>query len=327
MKITLPDRLNDFTVKDVIASMEIDHSIHEITIDFSDLGVAYPIGTLAFAQYIKYNIINRNREFKYVSQNRFTAAIGYLTSVGFFKYLGADPPCTGTSRINKTYISMSTIEYSHLRSRMRDEENTNGNKMPIQEVIQEYSDNYSYWIFNKVEPVVAYCFREIIRNVFEHTNALYCSVFGQIYDKRDEIEICIADAGAGIRNTLARKYQECTDDEWALQNSILPGVTSGSVTNAGKYDNSGFGLYVLSEIAKKFGYMSLCSGEKLLRVDHRGVRMYDHNYLGTFVGLNLKYSKLLSDAGIIDNIIAEGECISNKLGINGTASTSSKNMT
>lgn len=326
MEIKLPSRLHDFTVQEVITEMEKKQIDDEVVVNLSELRVAYPIGTLAFAQYLKYNAMNRDRKIRFVSTNVHTAAIGYLTSVGFFKYFGEDPFKATDLRINKTYIPVSIINWSDLKSRVNDDEKTFGTKKLIQDIIEEYSDNYSAWMFNKIEPVISYCFREIIRNVFEHTNALYCSIFGQIYNQRNEIEICIADSGCGIRNSLSKKYIECTDDEWALSHAILPGITSESIKNSGMYDNSGFGLYVLSEIAKKFGYMVIASGEKLIRITGNDVKLHDYQYLGTMVGINFKYNELLKNKNIILDLIKEGESLSQKMDINGKASTSTKKI-
>lgn len=326
MKIILPSSLHEGTISSVIQQInDADGCDSDIVVDFSNLSFTFPIGTLILAQYLRYNRESKGRTVKFISSNIYLRAINYLTSVGFFKYFGENPFGANDLNKSKTYIPFSIIEWRDLQSRVNDEKK-DGHNYRIQDVICEYSDNYSGWMFGKIEPVISYCFREIIRNVFEHANCLYCSIFGQIYPTRDEIEICIADSGTGIRNTLSEVYKDCVDDEWALTHAILPGVTSGRVKMDSEYDNSGFGLYVLSRIAQKFGSMWLGSGEKFLKIDSKGSHLFDGFYPGTFVGINFKYRALLRHQEWIMQIIHEGESLSKKLGINGTASTSTKTL-
>lgn len=326
MHVYLPSSLHEGTISSVIKQInDADGADSEIVVNFSYLSFAFPIGALALAQYLKYNQEHKGRCIKFIGINYLSKAVGYLDSVGFFKYFGESPLRVKDFDKSKSYIPFSVIEWNILQSRVNDEK-LNGLAFTIQAAIEEYSENYSTWMFGKVEPVISYCFREIIRNVFEHTNCLYCSIFGQIYPLRDEIEICIADSGAGIRNSLAQCYDECTSDEWALQNAILPGITSGDVKTGSMYDNSGFGLYVLSRIAQKFGYMLIGSGEKFLKIDSKGNHLFDGFFPGTFVGINFKYRTLLRHQEWIMQIINEGESLSRKLGINGTASTSTKTI-
>lgn len=327
MYIKVPSGLSEHTVGLLIREIESHNGADsQIIVDLSDLRIAYPIGSLVFAQYLKYNKDSRERILKFVSSDTHTNPISYLQYVGFFQFLGENPPQAVQVPTNKTYVPMSVLEKSNLLRLVYDEK-LNGHKdYQLQDAIELYSDNYSQWMFDKVEPVFSYCFREIIRNVFEHTGCLYCSVFGQIYSKRDEVEICIADSGKGIRNSLSETYGEHIDDEWALKNAILPGITSGSVKNSGKYDNSGFGLYVLSKIAERFGYMWIGSRSKMLKIDRQGGQVYDGCYPGTFVGINFRYSSLLKNRTQIQDIINEGERLSQQLGIYGKASTSTKDI-
>lgn len=327
MYIKVPSGLSEHTVGLLIREIEsCDGCDSEITVDFSDLRIAYPIGSLVFAQYLKYNKDSRGRILKFISSDTHTNPISYLEYVGFFKFFGENPPQAVQVPTNKTYVPMGILEKSNLLSLVYDEKLNGRKDYLLQDAIEMCSDNYSQWMFDKVEPVFSYCFREIIRNVFEHTGCLYCSVFGQIYPKRDEVEICIADSGRGIRNSLSEKYGEQIDDEWALKNAILPGITSESVKNSGKYDNSGFGLYVLSKIAERFGYMWIGSCSKMLKINHQGVKVYEGCYPGTFVGINFRYSSLLRNRTQIQDIINEGERLSQQLGIYGKASTSTKDI-
>jgi len=326
MIIVAPYSLNEYSVSDKIKEIEQHSEDKEIVIDLSQLRMAYPIGSLVLAQYLKHKIENDGCSLSFTNAELFKSSIGYLSTVGFFKFLGQNPPSIGEINFAKTYLKVSRISYGELTSLQRDHELTFGVRPPIQEIIQEYSDNYSLWMFGRIEPVITFCFREIIRNVFEHAKTTNCSIFGQIYRNRDRIEMCIADSGIGIRNSLSSKYGENIDDNWAVLNAIYPGITSGSVTGQGQYDNSGFGLYVLSEIAKRFGYIVVASGTTLIRVSHIGVEKHECFYPGTYVGLDFHYRDLLNNREIIQSIVDEGEALAKEMGIKGRASISTRKI-
>ena len=89
------------------------------------------------------------------------------------------------------------------------------------------------------------------------------------------------------------------------------------------YDNSGFGLYVLSEIASSFGKFIIASNSKSLTISNREKLFSDVNFSGTYLSIELNstpkhFSSLLKD------IIIAGESEAKVSGNNSNASKLSK---
>ena len=111
-----------------------------------------------------------------------------------------------------------------------------------------------------------------------------------------------------------------------MKNSILPGYSAESIKDQGKYTNTGFGLYVLSEISKRFGTMYLGSYSKYLNISKYGTLTFDCNFPGTFIGIDLDYSNLLNNRKIILDIVNQGEKLAKQYGYKAIASASSKDV-
>ena len=84
--------------------------------------------------------------------------------------------------------------------------------------------------------------------------------------------------------------------------AIKPGISSTSnITSADNiYDNSGFGLYVLSEIASSFGTFTIASNTKCLAITSSEKKFSNLGFQGTFLGIELnktpkQFSSLLKD--------------------------------
>jgi hypothetical protein len=160
--------------------------------------------------------------------------------------------------------------------------------------------NYEIETFN----AVAYSFREIIRNVFEHAGVDECFIQGQRMTS-GVIEVAILDEGCGIRTSLSKAYPTSSDNE-ALDSCILPGVSSRS-RDLEESENSGFGLYVLSEIGRCFGRFVLCSGKASLKLSKRNPPAKDEaDVPGTLVSLRLDQPPRNMQA-LLEDIVMRGE--------------------
>ena len=169
--------------------------------------------------------------------------------------------------------------------------------------------------------MLLYCFREIIRNSFEHAGVNKCFVMAQRWYDGDA-EITIADRGMGIYDSLKQKHA-VTSPENALKLALMPGITSGGDRATGsEWDNSGFGLYVTSEIGKRFGNFSILSSNKLLLNAGQNNPTKDVPLHGTIVKLKVNTNDGDYFPNILKQIIGEGEKIA--LNISGSIKTASK---
>ncbi len=76
----------------------------------------------------------------------------------------------------------------------------------------------------KVNAPLAYCLREVIRNVFEHAETDRCAFCAQRWPD-GTVELAVIDQGRGIRHSLEKKMQLESDEE-ALSAAMRPGVSS-----------------------------------------------------------------------------------------------------
>lgn len=121
-----------------------------------------------------------------------------------------------------------------------------------------------------LEQLLSYSFVETIRNVFEHAGTDTCVVMAQRYQGR-RAEIVIIDGGRGIHDSLEEAFPGISAEE-ALARCIQPGITRNVAdTGRGKWENEGFGLYVLSELGRRTGSFSVWSSGFIHTVTKRGV--------------------------------------------------------
>ena len=285
---------------------------NDITFDFSNLAFSTPYPTLVLAAEIK-SLIASSPENTYtatgIDANR--NAHSYLGHIGFFQYVGinrGNKP--GQASGSHTYIPISLITIQGIRSKLTSPD------QPIGDAIQKEAERIAILLTRsnnlKTYKPIAYCLREIIRNVFEHANISQCTIFGQCY--KDAVEIAIVDRGQGIKSSLSKRYQINSDDE-AISLAIKPGISESDVLigDSNKWANSGFGLFVLSELGRQTGSFNLCSGDAELETSiSRPLIIRSHSFHGTAIRLRIQKPKGVNFVEYIEEIIKNGEEITNQ---------------
>lgn len=278
-----------------------------LMIDFSNVRYVYPFPTIVIAQALRTIIFTREKnklETAITGIGLGEAAIGYLKYFGFFKYIGFDiGNGVDHSLGGAKYLPITTIKSSQIMWK--------GHEM--QQEIDLKADRLASVIFPGDENVgpammLSYSLREIMRNSFEHAGVDKCIAMGQRWYNGDA-EIAIADEGCGIALALG-KVMRLTSSEDAIRKALLPGITSGSVTGSGKWDNSGFGLYVVSELGKRYGEFSIVSSDCLLTSENGSMRAFNLPVVGTVVKLRVSTRDADYFPNILNQIVAEGEKIS-----------------
>ena len=210
-----------------------------------------------------------------------SGAIGYLQHFGFFKYIGFDKgKDVDHSLGGSTYLPFTTIKSSQIMWKGR----------AMQNEIDLKADRLASVIFpgeSNVGPamMLSYSLREIMRNSFEHAGVDKCVAIGQRWYNGDA-EIAIADEGFGVAISLG-KVMSLASPEDAVRKALLPGITSGSVSGSGEWDNSGFGLYVVSELGRRFGEFSIVSSGCLLTSQNGTLQAETASVTGTIVKLKV----------------------------------------
>ena len=156
---------------------------------------------------------------------------------------------------------------------------------------------------------LSYSFREIFRNVVEHSQADKIWYAAQFWPSKQKVQIAILDEGIGIRASLSQNTTlSISDDSTALTLAILPGVSR--VRKTDKYDvwgNAGYGLYITSKLCVRGGFLELCSGTKGLSLFEKGYTVSDTFFNGTALKLVFDTSKITSLQQFCKEIVREAK--------------------
>ncbi len=279
----------------------------ELVIDFSPLNWVYPFGTLVIAHAIRQVIIRRRSrglQTHVQGHQAVAGAVSYLKYFGFFRYIGVNAgldvnAAPGGSR----YLPVTLFNKAGLAQRQ-------GTRL-LQDTLDEDCRRLAQVIFSKPEEcsaadMLGYCFRELLRNSFEHANVSSCAAMAQRWDN-GLAEVVIADHGIGIYRSLSQVHEVQSEEE-ALRLALKPGISSGaSRATGGVWDNTGFGLYVVSQLGVRYGAFSMISSERVLANPTSLVPLPSIALSGTIVKLRVSTNDAEYWPNILANIVKDGE--------------------
>jgi hypothetical protein len=258
-----------------------------LVIDFSEVLFVKPFGTVLIADGLRNLVATRRAHALKTNALGATSdahAISYLRHIGFFEYIGLKiGKQPGEARGGANYVPISVITLDSL--------NQAANGRRFQHGVEVVSEQLADVIYPRITEgiMMQYCLREIIRNVFEHAETDRCTVLAQRYPN-GYAEIAIADGGIGIyiRPGVSRVTHRQNNDEW---------------------DNSGYGLYLLSQLGQDLGEFILASNGRYLRLSNHA----HHNGTGelAFPGTAVKLLVDLEAADYFPNrltgLVSAGE--------------------
>jgi len=326
LKILCPQNWNESRITPFLTELEHAITAAELTIDFSPLQFANPFATLLVAREIR-NVVRyrfaTGLETKAEGVNPSVNAVSYLGHVGFFQFTGIDfgnkpNQAKGSSR----YLPITIIkreELQHSKLRIQEQIKKRSRQLALIALSGSIDDSYC--------DVLTYSFTEAIRNVFEHANTDECIIMAQGWDG-GVAEIAIADEGRGLLASLSESHVISTE-KMAISEAIKPGISRiTEPENDDDWQNSGFGLYVISELGRRFGSFSLGSGNNLLLIIDRWNFWYPTPGSGTALKLRVKISEPEYFPNILQTIVDEGEQKAASItGARKTASKMSKSST
>jgi len=305
--IPVPKQLDADTGLAVANELVAHGRADELTVDFSTLRFARPFGTLVLAETLRDLIQKRKADSlptRYrtegVTSGLRSSAVTYLAHVGFFEHLGINyGKRPGEAPGSKDYLPITRVTETTLRAR--------GPDGPLQRAVVDESARLAKMIFADEcqQDMLAYCLRETVRNVFEHAQTSECTVMAQRYNGV-EVEIAIVDRGIGIMRSLSSKYS-LSDEVAALHAAILPGVTCASVARDSEWDNTGFGLYILSTLGRRLGSFRLVSSGAALSASKAGVSTSANAFPGTAIKLRVTAADADYFSNLVQQIVNEGE--------------------
>lgn len=324
MEVKLPNEFNHLSLIKLQSDLEKSQYENNINVDFSSLNFSYPMAMLVAGSYFRRWIkVRREQKLKTTHTGITTSknAHSYLMHLGFFDYAGMKDIGSkiGVAKGNTKYLPIREIKRIDLEK----------NEEKLIDAIVFLSDSIANVLsgdeLGESKKAFSYSIREIIRNSLEHSDSNSCFICGQRW-VNGHSEIAIVDEGVGIYETLSRTYDD-VNRENILLHAIKPGVshTSNMTEEENIYKNSGFGLYVLSELGSSFGWFCLGSGTKKLRCEKQNQSVIDLPYNGTFVGIHLNSSPK-NFSGVLSDIITYGEEQTKKEGRYSAASEISKTI-
>lgn len=312
-KIVLPNKLN------LMGSISLCNILDGITdeelwcFDFGRLGRVEPFGMLftgaKFRQIKrKYPGLERKAGNFRKSNCTYAANMGYFKSIGL--NFGKNP---GEASGSDNYIPVTKLAIEDIINESKKEVEHIGS------IVEKRAESLAIVLSRGESALIErliYSIRELIRNVVEHSKAEYIWYAGQCWPTYDLVEIAILDEGIGIKNSLIKNpsYRGVIqNDKDALLYAIKPGVTSasGKKDPYDKWANSGYGLYVTSQLCAQGGDFFICSNEKALYIDNTGINTYDVSINGTAIRMRLRISRIKDLS--IQKIVKEGEKLASEM--------------
>ncbi len=276
------------------------------TIDFASLRSVEPFGLLYAGAALR--AFFRQRDYRGIAAQGVSAgepAHEYLAHVGFFQWIGIGVGRNpGAVSGGPSWLPVTTLTKAQLDARMAE------TGKPLGSVIHQECDRLARVVTQssqmKVNSPVAYCLREVIRNVFEHAQIDRCVLCAQ-KSTDGAVELAVVDQGRGIRRSLEERFSLETDEE-ALRMALRPGITrTASAEPEDPWANSGFGLFVLSELGRELGVFRVVSGVVGIHSLNGEFRSETAAFGGTAIQLRVRRPKGVNLGDFIESIIARGE--------------------
>lgn len=328
--VPFPSRLTTSPALALIRALREAAAGGVLEVDVAGLRFARPFGALLLAAELR-ALADAGCALRLAGFEKAGSAHYVLGQQGFFHYLGHDfGRASSEADGGDGYLPVTEITREALEERMAE------TGKPLGATIHEEARQMAHLVTQshagKVVRPVAYCFREVIRNVFEHAQTDRCVVFAQRYKKGGNVEIAIVDKGCGIRASLAERHAFDSDAE-ALHAALEPGRSRAALPDAddlpdgpeAAWANSGFGLFVLSELGRRTGAFSVVSGGARLELKPKGEDLKEADFGGTALCLKISKPKGVNFERYIEGIIAEGEARSQAAG-RGRASRSTRTI-
>jgi len=225
--------------------------------------------------------------------------LGYAAHMGFFQAFGLDHgKFPGEAKGNSRYIPIQILDAKQIRQDAREQ------LINPAELLETHSEHMAKVLTQTdngdLYEIIVYCMREILRNVIEHSQ---CDRFGfcaQYLPSLDKVSLAILDRGIGIKCALKNNPNlDLQSDKDAILESIKPGI-SGKIYKGqkrkpkGDWANSGYGLYMTSNICIEGGSFFIASGNTGLYASENKHRFLETPLEGTAVNLTLNTNRLKS---------------------------------
>lgn len=225
---------------------------------------------------------------------------GYANNLGFSEALSIkDKPFPQRAFGGNTYIPISRMIRADLEIQALEADIHIGDQ--IEASCVPIANTVSQGISPELTITVAEMFREIFRNIFEHSGAEAAGYCAQYWKTSGKVEICVADKGIGVRESLMEnKYlTDKYSDAEALKLAVLPGLSSKAWRHKKKkssqkseWDNAGYGLFLTHKLFGSLGHFMIASGNSAIYFQpNNPPQMYECHVVGTVVSMSINLTK------------------------------------
>ena len=297
-------------------------------LDFASLKFAEPFGMLYFASQLR-----RFRQSR--SDSRFKADnyqhLGYAAHMGFFQSFGLNHGKEpGEASGSHQYAPIPRLDLKELTKEAF--EQYEDVRETIERVSMKLADVLVREDTGPLYDTLSYSLREIFRNVHEHSGADSLWYAAQYWPEKGWVELSILDEGVGIITTLSRNpHLTIVSDYDALQYSLLPGVSGVAFKGGPKqakdpWANSGYGLFMTSQLCLHGGNYAIISGRGGLLLQNQKQSKLDGAFNGTAIRLQFHVPEIQDLTGALENLRKKGAEIAGtmKQAANISASMSSR---
>lgn len=278
----------------------------EATVDFSRIGFAYPDGMVLLSRIIC-DRIEDGASITPANYERET----YPINMGFFRAagLGIDPQ--GHAPGNENYFPVTKYSSDDLRGRAERYRQNPG------EVVNSMAADLSKILTRgkdeSAQQTITYSIREIVRNIIEHSGSENFLVSAQYYPWKRMVEIAIMDKGVGIRQGLSSNpHLALNDDYEAILKALVPGISGAHYRGMPErrrteWSNSGFGLFMTSQICRMGGRFTIGSYDTLVTMTKNSKDRVPFGFAGTLIVMQMNVSSLPRLVGLLKLLTDRGE--------------------
>lgn len=235
---------------------------------------------------------------------------GYPAHVGFFRFLGYNHGRDiGEAWGSENYLPITPLSREQLYEKPADK----WEELP--DLIQRHADKLAAMIARDqntngdLYDVLSYSVREVMRNVFEHSEAQTLYYCAQYWPRSHKVEFAIVDFGIGIRRGLATNpnFRFATDKQ-AIEYSLLPSVSGKThlPRTSNNWFNSGYGLYMTNRLARNGGNFVLASGSTGIYLSRKTKTNFSTSFPGTALRFNMDIDEIGSVADRLSEFRRDG---------------------
>lgn len=314
------NKKNMFRYCDEIEKLIVDGET-SFLLNFKDTKFFEPFAMVYFVAFVHRNRNTKGISFEY-ERSVTTNACNYADFMGFFDALDGQISSKATLEYDgKTYIKIHSLTKKAIR------EFEFQNNIDMADAVTHFASQMAQFLLRNrnskpnTEEVLTYSLREIYRNVLEHSTANEIWSAGQYWQRNNTVELVILDNGVGIRNTITKNIhlrEHINNDLQAIQYAMLPGLSGVAFERKGKNppdygypENSGYGLYVTSEICRNNGEFLIASGDSYLRLTPTKRKRRKIYHQGTAISLKMNLDSI-NEISVLD-IVRKGEELAKKL--------------